>query len=121
MLWLLRNASFSFKTTVSYNFTIHVDESIFQFLDETKTSSNGGIQSLDNDKCGAQWKLPADCDINNNTCDYVASWEYLGQKRGKDSIRFTITTKQTKTWTGIGFSNDKKMVCFFLLITILHV
>ncbi|XP_045454874.1 uncharacterized protein LOC123664374 [Melitaea cinxia] len=79
------------------------------FFDETKTSSNGGIQSLDNDKCGGQWKLPADCDIANNTCDYIASWEYLGQKRGKDSIRFTITTKQTKTWTGIGFSNDKKM------------
>ncbi|XP_069356051.1 uncharacterized protein [Maniola hyperantus] len=79
------------------------------FFEETKTSSFGGIQSLDNDKCGAQWKLPTNCDVSNNTCDFVASWEYLGLTRGKDSVKFTIRTKKGKFWTGIGFSNDKKM------------
>ncbi|XP_046972493.1 uncharacterized protein LOC124539236 [Vanessa cardui] len=79
------------------------------FFDETKTTISGGIQSLDNDKCGAQWKFPADCDAKNDTCEYVASWEYLGLKRGKDSVKFTIMTKNAKFWTGIGFSNNKKM------------
>ncbi|XP_045519064.1 uncharacterized protein LOC123710853 isoform X1 [Pieris brassicae] len=79
------------------------------FFEETKTSLSGSISSLDNNKCGAQFKWPSACDVANNTCDYVASWEYLGQKRGKDSIRFTIITKQTKYWTGIGFSRDQKM------------
>ncbi|XP_050356652.1 uncharacterized protein LOC126777614 isoform X5 [Nymphalis io] len=79
------------------------------FFEETKTTISGGIQPLENDKCGAQWKFPSDCDVKNNTCEYVASWEYLGLKRGKDSIKFTITTKNVKFWTGIGFSNNKKM------------
>ncbi|CAK1589864.1 unnamed protein product [Parnassius mnemosyne] len=79
------------------------------FFEETKTSSMGGLLPLEGDKCGGQWKLPADCDPKNNTCDYHASWEYLGLKRGKDSIKFTIKTKYSKLWSGIGFSNNKKM------------
>ncbi|KAJ2945024.1 hypothetical protein O0L34_g1921 [Tuta absoluta] len=79
------------------------------FFEETKSSSAGGVTSLPNNKCGAQWKYPANCDTTNNTCQYYASWEYLGQKRGKDGVRFTIKTKESKYWTGIGFSKDKKM------------
>ncbi|XP_075986210.1 DOMON-like domain-containing protein nahoda isoform X2 [Anticarsia gemmatalis] len=81
------------------------------FFEETKVSISGGIHPLP-DKCGGQWRLPADCDPTgktNITCQYVASWEYLGLKRGKDSVRFTITTTQSKYWTGIGFSDNKKM------------
>ncbi|XP_073961160.1 uncharacterized protein isoform X2 [Choristoneura fumiferana] len=78
------------------------------FFEETKSASLGGILPLPN-KCGGYFKLPANCELGNNSCDYHASWEYLGQKRGKDSVRFTILTKDTKTWTGIGFSNDKRM------------
>ncbi|XP_039765017.1 uncharacterized protein LOC120637291 isoform X3 [Pararge aegeria] len=79
------------------------------FFEEKKVSSFGGIQSLDDGKCGAQWKLPRDCDVRNNSCDFAASWEYLGLLRGKDSVRFTLRAKLAKAWTGIGFSNDKKM------------
>ncbi|CAK1547848.1 unnamed protein product [Leptosia nina] len=79
------------------------------FFEEVKSASSGSITSLGDNKCGAQFKLPTQCDVANKTCDYVVSWEYLGQKRGKDSVKFTIVTKQTKYWTGIGFSNDKKM------------
>ncbi|XP_052758025.1 uncharacterized protein LOC113522394 isoform X2 [Galleria mellonella] len=78
------------------------------FFEEEKSSITGGVLPLA-DKCGGQWKLPSNCNPANNSCDYYASWEYLGQKRGKDSVRFTIKTKQSKFWTGIGFSNDKKM------------
>ncbi|XP_060807673.1 uncharacterized protein LOC106141451 isoform X2 [Amyelois transitella] len=78
------------------------------FFEEEKSSISGGVLPLE-DKCGGQWKFPTDCDPANNTCEYYASWEYLGQKRGKDSVRFTIKTKQSKFWTGIGFSKDKKM------------
>ncbi|XP_053620330.1 uncharacterized protein LOC128680882 isoform X2 [Plodia interpunctella] len=78
------------------------------FFEEEKSSASGGILPLE-DKCGGHWKYPSDCNVGNNSCEYYASWEYLGQKRGKDSVRFTIKTKQSKYWTGIGFSKDKKM------------
>ncbi|KAM3958019.1 LOW QUALITY PROTEIN: DOMON-like domain-containing protein nahoda [Aphomia sociella] len=78
------------------------------FFEEEKKSIYGGVLPLE-DKCGGQWKYPTNCNMQNNSCEYYASWEYLGQKRGKDSVRFTIKTKQSKFWTGIGFSNDKKM------------
>ncbi|XP_047998582.1 uncharacterized protein LOC125235942 isoform X4 [Leguminivora glycinivorella] len=78
------------------------------FFEETKSAALGGILPLAN-KCGGYFKLPADCSLANGSCDYHASWEYLGQKRGKDSVKFTIVTKESKLWTGIGFSNDKRM------------
>ncbi|XP_063630295.1 uncharacterized protein LOC134801598 isoform X2 [Cydia splendana] len=78
------------------------------FFEETKSATQGGILPLAN-KCGGYFKLPADCSLANGTCEYHASWEYLGQKRGKDSVKFTIVTKESKLWTGIGFSNDKRM------------
>nr|XP_012552133.2 uncharacterized protein LOC101739898 isoform X3 [Bombyx mori] len=89
----------------------HGDQRSFlgmNFFEETKSSVSGGILPL-GDKCGGQWRLPLDCDPDNGTCTYFASWEYLGLKRGKDSVRFTIKTKNTKQWTGIGFSHNKKM------------
>ncbi|XP_061384791.1 uncharacterized protein LOC116773511 isoform X2 [Danaus plexippus] len=80
------------------------------FFDEQKSSQTSGVLSLEDDKCGGQWRYPSNCNNTvNNTCSYTARWEYLGEKRGKDSVRFTITTRQSKLWTGIGFSNDKKM------------
>ena len=89
-------------------------ETSIKFPEETKVSISGGILPLP-DKCGGQWRLPAECDPTNHTsCDYVASWQYLGQVRGKDSVRFTISTKQTKHWTGIGFSDNKKMVSLLM-------
>ncbi|RVE45012.1 hypothetical protein evm_010330 [Chilo suppressalis] len=78
------------------------------FFEEAKSSISGGVLPLA-DKCGGMWKYPTACNPDNNTCQYYASWEYLGQKRGKDSIRFVIKTNQTNLWTGIGFSKDKKM------------
>ncbi|XP_028170517.1 uncharacterized protein LOC114360136, partial [Ostrinia furnacalis] len=78
------------------------------FFEEAKSSFSGGVFALP-DKCGGYWQHPANCSVANNTCEYHASWEYLGLKRGKDSIRFTIKTKHTNQWTGIGFSNDRKM------------
>lgn len=57
--------------------------------------------------CGGEWKIPRTCSSENYTCEYSARWEY---KPRKDEIYFTITTKHTNTWTGIGFSKDEKMV-----------
>ncbi|KAL4713660.1 hypothetical protein ACJJTC_004191 [Scirpophaga incertulas] len=79
------------------------------FFEESKSSMSGGVLPL-GDKCGAQWMYPSNCNPTNGSCDYHATWEYLGQKRGKDSVKFTIKTKNIKQWTGIGFSKDKKMV-----------
>lgn len=57
--------------------------------------------------------MPRNCDPENGTCEYSAKWDYL--PRG-DEIKFTITTTNTDTWTGIAFSNDDKMVRLKLYI-----
>lgn len=82
--------------------------------EEKKASSiNGndinvaGGSSQDSSLCGGEWKLPRNCNPENNTCEYSAKWEYLPKK---DEIRFTITTSHTDTWTGVAFSKDDKMV-----------
>lgn len=65
---------------------------------------------MPNNRCGGQWKLPRNCDTAKGNCEYSASWEYLGAKRGKDGIKFTIQTTDIDRWIGIGFSDDLKMV-----------
>ncbi|KAB0804717.1 hypothetical protein PPYR_01687 [Photinus pyralis] len=79
------------------------------FFEEKKQASAGETISSTTEVtsyCGGEWRTPRSCSLDNNTCDYAAKWEYL--PRG-DEIRFTITTKHTDAWTGIGFSNDEKM------------
>lgn len=60
---------------------------------------------LDND-CRGFWKHPRDCVPDKHNCEYFARWETIG--RG-DEMRFHIETTHTNTWTGIGFSDDRKM------------
>lgn len=56
--------------------------------------------------CHGEWKHPHDCDNEKNECEYFVTWATTGL--GKD-MHFRIETTKTKTWTGIGFSNDEKM------------
>lgn len=65
------------------------------------------IRDLTSSVCTGQWKTPRSCSIENRTCEYSVQWQYMHRK---DEIRFTITTSHTDTWTGIGFSNNEKMV-----------
>lgn len=79
------------------------------FFDEVKpTVADGTAASheLDND-CKGYWKHPRDCEPNKLNCEYYAEWETIG--RG-DDMRFKIQTTNTQQWTGIGFSDDQKMV-----------
>ncbi|XP_030757105.1 uncharacterized protein LOC115882976 isoform X4 [Sitophilus oryzae] len=62
--------------------------------------------SAQNTDCGGEWKIPKGCSPENLTCEYSAKWELIPRK---DEIRFTLTTSNTDTWTGIAFSNDEKM------------
>lgn len=83
---------------------------MFVFVAETKKADahqNNEGSSIDTTVCGGIWKVPRNCDPDNGTCEYSAKWEYV--PRG-DEIKFTITTTNTDTWTGIAFSNDDKMV-----------
>lgn len=68
---------------------------------EVDTSAN----LLDNN-CEGHWKYPRTCQPEKFNCEYYASWQTIG--RG-DEFRFRIQTTNTKTWTGIGFSDDEKM------------
>lgn len=57
--------------------------------------------------CFGQWKSPRGCDVTKGTCEYHATWEYFSRK---DEVKFTIITTNTNYWTGIGFSDNQKMV-----------
>ncbi|XP_044586163.1 uncharacterized protein LOC123266182 isoform X8 [Cotesia glomerata] len=80
----------------------------FNFFDEKTRSKDelGGPTPLESGNCGGEWKYPRSCTVKNFTCEYYIRWSY---KTRKDHITFTIKTKNTDTWTGIGFSEDDKM------------
>lgn len=70
-------------------------------------------ETATNTDCGGIWRVPRNCNPENYTCEYSVKWELVPRI---DTIRFTITTKHTDTWTGIGFSDDEKMVSLKLKI-----
>lgn len=81
---------------------------LFLIVDEVKPVSD--VASLPHEltnECRGHWKTPRDCSETKHNCEYFASWETVG--RG-DLIHFHIETTNVKTWTGIGFSDDQKMV-----------
>lgn len=83
------------------------------FFDEKKSHSAGnnataadpGANVLDND-CEGHWKYPRTCQPEKFNCEYYASWQTIGNG---DEFRFRIQTTNTKTWTGIGFSDNERM------------
>ncbi|XP_015781892.1 uncharacterized protein LOC107359829 isoform X2 [Tetranychus urticae] len=54
--------------------------------------------------CAGEWKYPSNC--TGYGCDYQIAWEYMDDT---DEIMFNLQTKNTNRWTGIGFSNNKRM------------
>ncbi|XP_018044703.1 PREDICTED: uncharacterized protein LOC108684748 isoform X3 [Atta colombica] len=76
------------------------------FFDEVKRPEfAGGVVSQDG-ICGGQWRYPRNCSPENNTCEYAIQWIY---KDKTDLITFVISTTNTNTWTGVGFSDDNNM------------
>ena len=61
------------------------------------------------DFCGGEWKYPRDCSVSAKTCDYFARWNF---DEDTDKIHFTVISKYTDLWTGIGFSDTPQMVSF---------
>lgn len=57
--------------------------------------------------CYGQWSTPKGCNVSAGQCEYHVVWTYSSKT---DYMRFTISTTHTSTWTGIGFSDDHKMV-----------
>lgn len=82
---------------------------IFIFsIDETreKDSSSKSVHLLD-DECKGHWQTPTTCSPEKFDCEYYVSWETAGKG---DEMHFHIETNSTTTWTGVGFSDDQKMV-----------
>ena len=75
----------------------------------TIRSTGKGADSLD--FCGGEWKYPRTCSFEDKTCDYSARWKF---DENTDMIDFTIKTKFTDKWTGIGFSDTPQMVILVL-------
>ena len=76
------------------------------FYDEIKRSigDNAGATL---DFCGGEWKYPRTCNPAEKTCEYFARWVF---DENTDMIDFTIQSKHTDRWTGIGFSDTPQMV-----------
>lgn len=80
------------------------------FLEETKPvagdkSVASGSNLLDND-CEGHWKHPRTCNPAKFDCEYFAAWKTVGHG---DEVRFKIQTTNTKSWTGIAFSDNDRM------------
>uniref|UniRef100_A0AAG5DA54 Microtubule-associated protein tau n=1 Tax=Anopheles atroparvus TaxID=41427 RepID=A0AAG5DA54_ANOAO len=60
---------------------------------------------LDNE-CHGFYKFPRTCDPKQANCEYFLSWQIVS--RG-EAVHFHLETKNTATWTGVGFSDDQKM------------
>lgn len=56
--------------------------------------------------CGGSWQYPKHCSVENRTCEYAIRWNYRAKK---DEMSFVISTTNTNSWTGVGFSDDDKM------------
>jgi len=77
--------------------------SVINFFKEDKRDLN---DVSDLDYCGNEWKFPTSCSLKDKTCEYFARWEY---DENTDKINFTIVSKHTNKWTGIGFSATQSM------------
>ena len=76
------------------------------FYDVVKQSiGNAAGESLD--FCGGEWKYPRACSVPDKTCDYFARWKF---DENTDMIDFTVQSRHTDKWTGIGFSDTPQMV-----------
>ncbi|XP_067212529.1 uncharacterized protein [Linepithema humile] len=76
------------------------------FFDEAKKPEFTGGATLQDGRCGGKWRYPRNCSPENGTCEYAIQWTYKGRK---DLITFEISTMNTNTWTGVGFSDDSSM------------
>ena len=79
-------------------------------------STGKGADSLD--FCGGEWKYPRTCSFEDKTCDYSARWKF---DENTDMIDFTIKTRFTDKWTGIGFSDTPQMVILVLSLYFINV
>ena len=78
------------------------------FFDEIEQSI-GDAASSNLDFCGGEWKYPRQCAAGTAECEYFASWRY---DENTDMVDFVVqsTAAQTERWTGIGFSDNNRMV-----------
>lgn len=86
------------------------EQDMTKTVDNPQTNSNPSVQQVTTpplSNCYGQWSTPKSCNMSAGQCEYHVIWTYSSKT---DYIKFTITTTQTNTWTGIGFSNDHKMV-----------
>ncbi|KAL1129683.1 hypothetical protein AAG570_012628 [Ranatra chinensis] len=70
------------------------------------TGQESGLSGMPLLNCRGQWLYPKDCNADEGKCEYVAKWQFDART---DNIHFTISTTNINLWTGIGFSNNRKM------------
>lgn len=76
-------------------------------LANSRSSADQQITTPAPSNCYGQWSTPKGCNVTAGQCEYHVVWTYSSKT---DYMRFTITTTHTTLWTGIGFSDNHKMV-----------
>lgn len=74
---------------------------------DAKNASEEGKPVTPVNSCRGEWSTPKNCDVTKGQCEYHIQWSYSTRT---DYIAFTISTTHTDLWTGVGFSDDHKMV-----------
>lgn len=79
--------SFSSIVTNSINFFFILRTQIDHFVrnilcvsEETKKPEFAGGVTLEDGRCGGQWRYPRNCSPENGTCEYAIEWTYKGKK-----------------------------------------
>lgn len=74
---------------------------------DAKNASVEGKPVTPVNSCRGEWSTPKNCDVTRGQCEYHIQWSYSTRT---DYIAFTISTTHADLWTGVGFSDDHKMV-----------
>ncbi|XP_045106315.1 uncharacterized protein LOC123501521, partial [Portunus trituberculatus] len=73
------------------------------FLESEKEADSQAKEEVD--WCGDHWRYPSSCRPGVD-CEYYAKWEY---DEGSDYITFLVQTSEQERWTGIGFTDNRRM------------
>lgn len=86
------------------------EQDMMKTANDPQTNNKPPVQQVTvpaSSNCYGQWSTPKGCNATAGQCEYHVVWTYSSKT---DYMRYTISTTHTSTWTGIGFSDDHKMV-----------
>lgn len=82
---------------------------LLNFLESATTTemdSSSSASSHAHGDCGDEWLWPRGCSFDRNDCEYAVRWTFMPDT---DHVHFTVQSSSSDSWTGVGFSGDRRM------------